>query len=163
TVTSASGPSLSMTLALRLAAALLVNVSPRISSARAAPLVTRARMRSAITEVLPAPAPATRNSGATGWSMASCCSAVGVKAGGQVVHGQLEVVGHGGGGGLTLAGLVVDDPDAAPVVGPVDAVDGTPHHVRAHLDLERVLDGEDLGRQRALTLLRPPVVEHVEV
>src|SRR5689334_2860045 len=35
-------------------------------------------MRSAITDVLPAPAPATRNSGVSGWVIASRCSGVGV-------------------------------------------------------------------------------------
>src|SRR5947209_4245386 len=77
---SASAPKRSRTFSLRLKAALLVNVRARISSARALPSCTSHRMRSAITDVFPAPAPATRNRGVRGWVMARCCSGVGMKA-----------------------------------------------------------------------------------
>ena len=196
TVTSASAPSSSRTLALRWAAALLVNVSPRIWSGRAWPDCTRCRMRRAMTVVLPVPAPATSSCDDAAASTASTCSAVsskliatptspalaleraqaveravaaggvdrrleplladvlrrgehpgggglgvagedgllegvhgaeveqlelagraeggqlGVERGGQVVDGELEVVGQGVGPGLAPPGLVVDDADA---------------------------------------------------
>src|SRR5438270_423818 len=76
---SASAPRRWRTFSLRLKAALLVKVRARISSALALPSCTSHRMRSAITDVLPAPAPATRNRGVRAWVMARCCSGVATK------------------------------------------------------------------------------------
>ena len=69
---------------------------------------------------------------------------------GQMVDGELEVAGHVVGGRLLLARLVIHDPDAGAVVGPVDAVDGAVHRVRPHLDAEPPLDVEDFGPEPLL-------------
>src|SRR5947209_11133014 len=77
TVTSASGPSRVRTFSLRLTAALLGKVRARIWSGVALPSRTNHRMRSAITDVCPEPAPAMRNTGVSGCVMALACSGVG--------------------------------------------------------------------------------------
>ena len=77
----------------------------------------------------------------------------------QVVHRELQVVGHLLRGRLSLARLVVDDANAAGDA--VDAVDLTADDVGPDGDLEFVLRREHVGMRLALRL--PPAIQHLEV
>ena len=85
---------------------------------------------------------------------------LGIAGGGQVVDGELDVVGQVVGLALVATGLVVDDAQALAVRRPVEPVDGADHADVAHLDVERPLDVDHVGPVADAALLLPPRLEH---